>query len=113
MPYNISQYGDNEFWASYARLEKSLYRTYTRRYTLQAKQLITNGFCENFFGQDLIRYQLEKNLLLHINVVVSKNNIGFGCEEKFFYNMKRKVKWLKEYFSIYISITFLNYFINS
>ncbi|CAB4551550.1 MAG: hypothetical protein F2538_02605 [Actinobacteria bacterium] len=99
MPYNISQYGDNEFWASYARLEKSLYRTYTRRYTLQAKQLITNGFCENFFGQDLIRYQLEKNSLLHINVVVSKNNIGFGCEEKFFYNMKRKVKWLKEYFS--------------
>ena len=99
MPFNISQYGDDEFWASYATLEKSLLRTYSRRYALQAKQLIKNGFCENLFGQDLIRYQLEKNSLLYLYVVVSKNNIGFGSKEKYFYSMQRKVKWLKEFFS--------------
>lgn len=99
MPYNISQYGDDEFWASYARLEKSLFRTYSRRYALQAKQLIKNGFCENLFGQDLVRYQLEENSLLHVYVVVSKNNIRFGCKEKYFHSMQRKVKWLKEFFS--------------
>lgn len=99
MPYNISQYGDDEFWASYARLEKSLFRTFSRRYALQAKQLIKNGFCENLFGQDLIRYQLEKNSLLHVYVVVSKNDIGFGSKEKYFYIMQRKVKWLQEFFS--------------
>ncbi len=99
MPYNISQYGDDEFWASYARLEKSLFRTYSRRYALQAKQLIKNGFCENLFGHDLVRYQLEENSLLHVYVVVSKNNIRFGCKEKYFYSMQRKVKWLKEFFS--------------
>lgn len=99
MPYNISQYGDDEFWASYARLEKSLFRRYSRRYALQAKQLIKNGFCENLFGHDLVRYQLEENSLLHVYVVVSKNNIRFGCKEKYFYSMQRKVKWLKEFFS--------------
>ena len=99
MPFNISQFGDDEFWASYATLEKSLLRTYSRRYALQAKQLIKNGFCENLFGQDLIRYQLEKNSLLHVYVVVSKNDIGFGSKEKYFYIMQRKVKWLQEFFS--------------
>ena len=99
MSYNISQYGDDEFWASYARLEKSLFRTYSRRYFLQAKQLIKNGFCENFFGKDLVRYQLEENSLFHVYVVVSKNNIGFGSKEKYFYSLKRKVNWLKEFFS--------------
>lgn len=99
MPFNISQYGDDKFWASYASLEKSLFRTYSRRYAQQAKQLIKNGFCENFFGKDLVRYQLEENSLLHVYVVVSKNDIGFGCKEKYFYSMQRKVRWLKEFFS--------------
>ena len=99
MPFNISQYGDDEFWASYARLKKSLFRTYSRRYALQAKQLIKNGFCENFFGKDLVRYQLRENSLLHVYVMVSKNDIKFGCNEKYFYSMQRKVRWLKEFFA--------------
>ena len=99
MPYNISQFGDDKFWASYARLEKSLFRTYSRRYALQAQQLISTGFCENFFGQDLIRYQLERKSFVHSYVAVSKNNIGFGCDEKYFYNMQSKIKWLKKFFS--------------
>lgn len=99
MPYNISQYGDDELWASYSRLEKNLFRTYSNRYALQARQLINKGFCENFFGKDLIRYQLEKKSFVHSYVAVSKNNIGFGCDEKYFYSMQSKVKWLKKFFS--------------
>ena len=99
MPYNISQYGDDDFWASYARLEKFLCRMYSRRYVQQAKQLISNGYCENFFGKDLIKYQLEKKSSVHLYVAVSKNNIGFGCDEKYFYNTQSKVRWLKKFFS--------------
>ena len=99
MPYNISQYGDEEFWISYKKLIKTMSQVYRQRYSTQAKLLLRRGFFENSFGEDIVRYKIEKVSKKEIVVTVAKNKVCFGSDSHSICQSTTKVKWLKNFFA--------------
>lgn len=61
--------------------------------------MVQDGFFENNFGKDLVRYELEKVSKQELFVRVAKNGIGFGCDSYFIYQGITKIKWLKTFFA--------------